>query len=160
MLLFVSTGVCFNGNWIVLFCRSFLQTCAEHVSCFSVRQGKQWQEVVVTNILELFVHQVQKIMKTVRQMDNTLQKRSRAIQPSSASAAGGTATISDSDKMSLQLLLDVKEFRDEVVVMLPALATPPGFNSSDGTEEPFLAAFPLYGALLSEVIEAEKHLKL
>jgi hypothetical protein len=49
------------------------------------------------------IYQVQGLMETVKQMDTALQRRSKL------KANAGT-TISDSDKISLQLLLDVRAY--------------------------------------------------
>ena len=77
-------------------------------------------------------------METVRQMDTALQRRSK-LRQSSQSLSTGTTVISDSDKITLQLLLDAKAYAQEV--------------SKLGTE-----ATPSYNALLAELSEAEKYL--
>lgn len=79
--------------------------------------------------------QVQALMETVRQMDIALGRRSKL-----RNAPTGT-NMSDSDKISLQLYLDVKAYTDAVSVLSPLSGAAP---------------VPSFTSLLAEVAPAEK----
>jgi hypothetical protein len=57
-------------------------------------------------------------METVKQMDSALQRRAKARQSSTAAA---TAAMSDSEKIALQVSLDVAAFGREVSSLLPGI---------------------------------------
>ena len=80
--------------------------------------------------------QVQALMETVRQMDSALQRRSKL-----RNAAPTGTNMSDSDKISLQLYLDVKAYTDAVSVLSPLSGAAP---------------VPSLTSLLAEVAPAEK----
>ena len=68
-------------------------------------------------------------MGTVRQMDSALQRRSnKSTTPGTKGARGGTAAMTDSEKIQLQLLLDVRAYGDE----LRALGVDPNANTAYG----------------------------
>lgn len=64
------------------------------------------------DITASFLLQVQSLVETVKQMDSALQRRSKLR--TGPSAAGGTGTMSDSDKIALQITLDVKAYGAEI----------------------------------------------
>lgn len=98
----------------------------------------QWLPGIVTAVTDFFLLQVQGIMETVKQMDNALQRRSK-LRQAAQSTPGGTNIMSDSEKITLQLLLDAKALGQEI--------------SSLG-----VAAAASYETLLAELADAEKYL--
>ena len=67
---------------------------------------------IIVDLSNNYLLQVQNLLETVKQMDSTLSKRSRLTQPSKSAAAG--ASMSDSEKIYLQLQLDIKAFGVEL----------------------------------------------
>ncbi len=53
------------------------------------------------------------MIDTVKQMDSTLQRRSK-LQAQAAGAAGGTANMTDSEKIALQIKLDIEAYGREI----------------------------------------------
>ena len=78
--------------------------------------------------------QVQALMETVKQMDSALQRRSKL-----RTAASTVTNMSDSDKISLQLFLDVRAYGEVAYALGPK-----GMS------------MPSYIALMAEVAPAEK----
>ena len=100
--------------------------------------NSEWLPGVTAAVTDFLLQQTQGIMETVRQMDTALQRRSK-LRQSAQSTPTGTAVISDSDKITLQLLLDAKAYGQEI--------------SKLGAE-----ATSSFSALLAELSEAEKYL--
>lgn len=73
-------------------------------------------------------------METVKQMDSALQRRSKL-----RTAAPVGTNMADSDKISLQLFLDVRAYGQVVSILSPKVVT-----------------VPSYTALVAEVASAEK----
>jgi len=88
---------------IVLPLRSFI---AQHKTLIQpfAPQG-EWSCSLLEDIASSFLVQVQSLMETVKQMDNALQRRSKI-----RTAGTNTNTMTDSDKIALQVSLDVKAF--------------------------------------------------
>ena len=97
-----------------------------------------WLPGVTASVTDFFLQQVQGIMETVRQMDTALQRRSK-LRQSTQTTPAGTGVISDSDKITLQLLLDAKAYGLEVLKL---------------GAEPTAS----YEALLTELSDAERYL--
>ena len=97
--------------------------------------GCRWEVVVLEDVTAEYLMQVQALMETVRQMDIALGRRSKR-----RNAPTGT-NMSDSDKISLQLYLDVKAYTDAVSVLSPLSGAAP---------------VPSFTSLLAEVAPAEK----
>jgi len=91
----------------------------------------KWEVIVLEEVTAAYLTQVQGLMETVKQMDTALQRRSKL-------KANAGSTISDSDKISLQLLLDVRAYGRGIENL--------------GS----LYVLPSYAALLAEVAPAEK----
>ena len=66
-----------------------------------------WKIALAEEISLSFVEQVSALIETVKQMDSTLQRRSRLQQ---TAAATGNSNMSDSEKIALQIRLDVEAF--------------------------------------------------
>jgi len=92
---------------IVLPLRSFL---AQHKTLIQpfAPQG-QWSINLLEDIASSFLIQVQSLLETVKQMDNALQRRSKI-----RTAGGTNNAMTDSDKIALQVSLDVKAFGIEL----------------------------------------------
>lgn len=70
---------------------------------------------LVDAVAESFLAQVQVLMETVRQMDTALQRRSKLRASATFNSdLPPIASMSDSDKITLQLLLDAEAFEKEV----------------------------------------------
>ena len=74
---------------------------------------------LVDAVAESFLAQVQVLMETVRQMDTALQRRSKLRASATFSSdQSPMASMSDSDKITLQLLLDADAFEKEVLQLV------------------------------------------
>ena len=71
-------------------------------------------------ITDTFHQQIQALIETVKQMDSALQRRSKlrstnaAPTVASAMGAAGSNSMTDYDKIALQIQLDVNAFGDEL----------------------------------------------
>lgn len=92
---------------IVLPLRSFLAQHNKLIQPFAP-QG-EWSANLLEDIASSFLIQVQSLMETVKQMDNALQRRSKI-----RTAGANTNSMTDSDKIALQVSLDVKAFGYEL----------------------------------------------
>lgn len=84
-------------------------------------------------------------METVKQMDSALQRRTKLRSTNTvAGAAGGptAAVMTDSEKISLQILLDVQSFGEEMKAL--------GID---------ITMSPSYSGLLEETADAKSFLK-
>jgi hypothetical protein len=75
----------------------------------------QWKERVLEEITQLFHEQIVTLLDTVRQMDSALQRRQQQrtkqlAGSEQASTGAGSAAMTDSDKIFLQVKLDVSEY--------------------------------------------------
>ena len=101
-----------------------------------------WVVSLCERILVHFLQQVSSLLGTVKQMDNALQRRSSQQQRGGGRGVmggRGSGALTDSDKIQLQLLLDVKEFGEELL----KVGVDPGSS-------------PGYSKLIAEVEEATK----
>lgn len=87
----------------------------------AVGSSDRWDKELVEDVTTAFLQQVQSLMETVKQMDSALQRRSKLRQSgagaASADASGrgsGAAALADSEKIALQVFLDVREFAAEI----------------------------------------------
>jgi len=101
----------------------------------------KWEVELAEKVTAHFLQLVTGLMDTARQMDTALQRRSKS-GPSNrahkgAGAAGAATNMTDSEKIQLQLFLDVRAFSAEL--------------QSVGLDP---ATSPSYKALLEEVAEA------
>lgn len=74
---------------------------------------KRWEREVVEAVLEQMLQHIQKIMKTVRHLESTIQRRAKISSASTSAASASTSTststsasVSDSEKICRQLHLD------------------------------------------------------
>jgi hypothetical protein len=68
------------------------------------------KKFIVRNIAQSFYDQVVTLLGTVKQMDTALQRRA-AVK---SAQKPGTESLSDSDKIGLQVKLDVESFGEEI----------------------------------------------
>ena len=85
-----------------------------------------------------YLMQVQALMETVKQMDSALQRRSKL-----RTAAPVGTNMADSDKISLQLYLDVHAYGHAVSALCPS-------------GDPVSSYVPSYSLLVAEVAPAER----
>lgn len=91
----------------------------------------EWEPELLEDITANYLLQVQSLMETVKQMDSALQRRSKIRNTS--------GNMIDSDKISLQVFLDVKSYGNELNLL--------GFDCNNSKS---------YTNLLEEVAEASK----
>jgi len=76
-----------------------------------------WQASIVEDVTSHYLEQVKALMETVKQMDSTLMRRSK-IRPTAASSSAtgnaGSSNLSDSEKIYLQVTLDIDAYGREV----------------------------------------------
>lgn len=72
-----------------------------------------WQLGLVQEVTVSFGEQVTALIDTVKQMDSTLQRRSK-LQTQGAGSAVGSANMSDSEKIALQIKLDIEAYGKEI----------------------------------------------
>lgn len=73
-----------------------------------------WLGRVVEEVSGSFVEQVSALIETVKQMDSTLQRRNK--QQASAQPEKG-ATMTDSEKIALQIKLDIEAFGKDIAAL-------------------------------------------
>lgn len=91
--------------------------CGQHgalIAPFAPRHaaGGSWDHELVEDVAANYLLQVQSLLETVKQMDTALQRRSKARAGTNAGAGAGAMT--DSEKIALQIALDVKAFGAEI----------------------------------------------
>ncbi len=82
----------------------------------------KWDLDLVEDVTIYFYQQVQSLMETVKQRDTALQRRTKARHVSStisgasgvSSTSGIPTTMTDSEKISLQVSLDVTAYGQEI----------------------------------------------
>jgi len=70
----------------------------------------QWKVALLGEVSQAFAEQVSALIETVKQMDNTLQRRSKL----QSTANSSTASMSDSEKIALQIKLDIEAFGQDI----------------------------------------------
>ena len=72
-----------------------------------------WKIEVIEDVTASFCEQVRGLSDTVKQMDSALQRRSK-LRTTGASNTGSTTPLSDSEKIALQVVLDIQAFGKEI----------------------------------------------
>jgi Domain of unknown function (DUF3510) len=106
--------------------RSFLDRHGSLASTFaadSSNGGISWEANVLEEVTSEYVKEVKDLMETVKKMDSALQRRSKI---SSATPLG--TNMADSDKISLQLFLDVRAYGQAVGVLCPGGGLVPSYS--------------------------------
>jgi hypothetical protein len=80
---------------------------AAGTSVRSLGSVQAWKVGLAGDISWSFVEQVTALLETVRQMDSTLQRRSKQLQHQQQQSATGTT---DSEKIALQIRLDIEAY--------------------------------------------------
>lgn len=75
---------------------------------------ESWLERLIEEVCASFREQVLALMETVKQMDTALQRRSKLRQNPPGSTSSGIG-LSDSEKITLQIILDVAAFGKDIV---------------------------------------------
>ena len=92
--------------------KKFLDKFAESAEETAATTRQKWLTYVAELITSQFLQRVQALIETVRSMDVALNKRAK-LKPNAVS--GGTAgSMSDSEKILLQLYLDVQSYYTQV----------------------------------------------
>ena len=86
-----------------------------------------WDAGVIEEVTANFLVQVQSLMETVKQMDSALQRRSKARSGPTTGAGATSGALSDSDKIALQISLDVKSYGAEITALGVDIANIPSF---------------------------------
>lgn len=97
--------------------RSFLERYGSLISAFASSSSSRWDVELVEDVTCHFISQVQSLMETVKQMDSALQRRSKlrtGTAGSTSTSVPSNSNLTDSEKISLQVYLDVKEFAEEI----------------------------------------------
>ena len=103
-----------------------------------------WITECAEGVTSCFLQEVKLLMETAKQMDTALQRRSklRSTNTGSVEGTGNDGKLGDSEKISLQIFLDVLAYGEE----LKALSV----NIDDSTS---------YKGLMNEVSEAKNLMK-
>lgn len=67
-----------------------------------------WNRAIVESVTSSYRQHVQELMETAQQMDNALQRRSKLRQGTPGAVLAASTT--DSEKIAMQMLLDVQHF--------------------------------------------------
>ncbi len=106
-----------------------------------------WQSDVCASITAAFHEQVSSLFETVKMMDNALQRRAKISTTNSSFA--GAEPLRDSDKIALQVQLDVKAYGEDLYKL--------GMWSRDHlTDAAITASVEAYDKLLKETEEMAK----
>ena len=97
--------------------------------------GNSWDVDLAEEGAASFQQQVQSLAETVKQMDSALQRRSKARATGSAAGSGA---MSDSEKIALQISLDVKAFVAEIALLGVSPALVPSLALLEAEVERFL----------------------
>lgn len=68
----------------------------------------QWKLEVIEDVSGSFLEQLRQLIDTVRQMESALQRRSKLRTTGGGAASMSGAALTDSEKISLQIRLDVE----------------------------------------------------
>lgn len=106
----------------------------------SGESARSWQADVVEDISAAYLVQVQSLVDTAKQMDSVFSKRSKPASAgiSTAGPTKSTSSISDSEKIALQMIFDIRAFATEI--------------QSVGIQEPTSAA-PSYALMCAQITE-------
>jgi len=113
-----------------------------------------WARVVLEAVSTCYSVQVQSLMETVRAMDTTLQSRRSKLTQGQGVAAG--VGLTDSDKINLQVKLDVRAYAAEVRGLLSGFTPDPAEAEADGAEMELPALQQLLG-LVEESAVGQAH---
>lgn len=92
--------------------KTFIETHAQSADiCSAADSTEQWVAEIVEQVTNQFLLRVQALIETVKSMDAALNKRANKMKPAVTGAAAGASLLSDSEKILLQLYLDVQSYR-------------------------------------------------
>eukprot|EP01038_Epipyxis_sp_PR26KG_P007667 gene7667-10431_t len=121
--------------------RSFKEYHDSTLSEFLGDMDSLWEVELINEVTLSFYDQVKQLMETVKQMDSALQRRSKHRTATQATGSGASVAMSDSEKISLQLVLDIEAFGKEIIKF--------------GIENPSVT-IQSYSILLAEVMEKKE----
>lgn len=103
------------------------------IDLFWVRQVGQFlctRTPLTVSMCSRYHETVSDVLSAVRRMEESLKRLKHARRPVPAAPAGPRAgSMSDDDKIRLQLALDVAHLGEQVTHEPPPLPAPPGWNS-------------------------------
>jgi hypothetical protein len=76
-----------------------------------------WLQALLEEVSGSFAEQVSALIETVKQMDSTLQRRSKLQQQQQAAQGQPAAAMTDSEKIALQIRLDIDAYGKELQVL-------------------------------------------
>lgn len=90
---------------------------------------RAWLGSLLEEVTTSYAEQVSALIETVKQMDSTLQRRSKlqAQQQQAGGAAVGATALTDSEKIALQIKLDIDAYGKELQALGLDLAALPAF---------------------------------
>lgn len=88
-----------------------------------------WLLALVQDVTVSFGEQVSALIDTVKQMDSTLQRRSKLQQAQATGSTGGANNMSDSEKIALQIKLDIQAYGKEIGSLQVDPSSVPAFVS-------------------------------
>jgi hypothetical protein len=110
-------------NQCALYCCVFREFLQKHIgdvtflistsAASAATSAGQWQAEIVEDVTVVYVQQVQALIETAKQMDSALMRRAKSSSATSA-GSGGAAGMTDSEKIALQMILDIGAFEAEV----------------------------------------------
>ena len=111
---------------------------------------------VLDDVTTAFLQQVQGLLETVKQMDSALQRRSKLRTAGAAGGGASGSSMADSDKISLQLYLDVKAYGGAVCALGFLTTANQCIDEPDDAFTALCTALPSFATLHAEVQGFEK----
>ena len=97
------------SHWVVTILRPLQEFCQQFTNRIPDRVGSRWKQQIVVTVSDRYAAAVKELLTTVERTENALRTR-RAVQRRQASAS----TLSDGEKVKLQVYLDYQTFRQSV----------------------------------------------
>lgn len=97
------------SHWVVTILRPLQEFCQQFTNRIPDRVGSRWKQQIVVTVSDRYAAAVKELLTTVERTENALRTR-RTVQRRQASAS----TLSDGEKVKLQVYLDYQTFRQSV----------------------------------------------
>ena len=97
------------SHWVVTILRPLHEFCQQFTNRIPERVGSRWKQQVVVTVADRYAAAVKELLTTVERTENALRTR-RTTQRRQVSAS----TLSDGEKVKLQVYLDYQTFRQSV----------------------------------------------
>ena len=130
-----------DDDELLMIVRSFRDKHGQDVAAYlRTRSSSAWLHDIIEDITLYFAQQIQSLTETVKQMDSALQRRQTKARSGAIAGSGMGAIITDSEKIFMQVSLDVAAYGQDITSLL------------GGVDPSMLSS---YGSLLSSVEEAK-----